>query len=114
MQIVIDIPKEFEKHFNSDRFEDSLSRVRFDIYKSFIGGRDIVSGRYEIETLDMITEAFLNSNPLSKGHGDLIDRQELLKSTLCKTFGLRSVDIENAPTIIEAEREDEKCHWMKR
>lgn len=44
---------------------------------------------------------------LPKGHGDLIDRQELLKSTLCKTFGLRSVDIENAPTIIEADRSDE-------
>jgi hypothetical protein len=41
-----------------------------------------------------------NGTPLPKGHGDLIDRQELLKSTLCKTFGLRSVDIENAPTII--------------
>lgn len=45
--------------------------------------------------------------PLPKGHGDLIDRQELLKSTLCKTFGLRSVDIENAPTIIEADRSEE-------
>ena len=42
---------------------------------------------------------------LPKGHGDLIDRQELLKSTLCKTFGLRSVDIENAPTIVEADKE---------
>ena len=52
--------------------------------------------------------AVLNGTPLPKGHGDLIDRQELLKITLCKTFGLRSVDIENAPTIIEADRGDEE------
>ncbi len=51
--------------------------------------------------------AIKNGKPLPKGHGDLIDRQELLKSTLCKTFGLRSVDIENAPTIIEADRSEE-------
>lgn len=37
MQIVIDIPKEFENHFNSDKFEDSLQRVRFDIHKAFVG-----------------------------------------------------------------------------
>ena len=45
---------------------------------------------------------------LPKGHGRLIDADELTESTLCKTFGLRSVDIENAPTIIEADRSDEE------
>ena len=48
-----------------------------------------------------VLAVIMNGTILPKGHGDLIDRQELLKSTLCKTFGLRSVDIENAPTIIE-------------
>ena len=49
-----------------------------------------------------------NGKPLPKGHGRLIDADELTESTLCKTFGLRSVDIENAPTIIEADRGDEE------
>lgn len=51
----------------------------------------------------IVEKAVLNGTPLPKGHGDLIDRKDLLENTLCKTFGLRSVDIENAQTIIEAE-----------
>lgn len=50
--------------------------------------------------------AIENGKPLPKGHGRLGDLDELAKSTLCKTFGLRSVDIENAPTIIPAEESD--------
>lgn len=61
-------------------------------------------GHIPFNVLDAIRKGII----LPKGHGDLIDRQELLKSTLCKTFGLRSVDIENAPTIIEADRGDEE------
>lgn len=53
-------------------------------------------------------EAVRKGIPLPKNHGDLIDRQELLKNTLCKTFGLRTVDVENAPTIIEADTESEE------
>lgn len=75
MQIIINIPKEFENHFNSDRFEDSLQRVRFDIHKAIIAKKDILSGNYEIEILDMLTETFLKGKPLPKGHGDLIYRK---------------------------------------
>lgn len=73
MEIVIKIPKEFEEHFNSDRFEDSLQRVRVDIHKSIIGNKFVLSGNREIETLDMLTEAFLNGIPLPEHHGRLID-----------------------------------------
>ena len=59
MQIVIDIPKEFENHFNDDNFKDSFERIKADI--NYTG---LLSGNYEIETLDMLTEAFLNSTPL--------------------------------------------------
>jgi len=52
-----------------------------------------------------IKDAIINGVPLPKGHGNLIDADELTESTLCKTFGLRSVDIENAPTIVEADKE---------
>ena len=82
MEIVIKIPKEFENHFNSDKFEDSLQRVRFDIHKAIIAKKDILSGNYEIETLDMLTEAFLKGTPLPKGHGDLKDA-DVMKNKLC-------------------------------
>ena len=53
-------------------------------------------------------EMIANGVSLPEGHGRLIDADELTKRTLCKTFGLRSVDIENATTIIEADRGDEE------
>lgn len=124
MEIVIKIPKEFENHFNSDNFEDSLQRVRFDIHKAIIAKKDILSGNYEIETLDMLTEAFLNGTPLPKGHGRLIDASKLKVELECgiragnceegyeKYLHINSMDdcvdaVEYAPTIIEADKENE-------
>jgi tetratricopeptide (TPR) repeat protein len=66
---------------------------------------DALYGKWRNDVTSRTLRAVASSTPLPKGHGDLIDRQELLKSTLCKTFGLRSVDIENAPTIVEADKE---------
>lgn len=65
--------------------------------------QSLKDGHIPFNVLDVI----MNGTPLPKGHGDLIDRQELLKSTLCKTFVLRSVDIKNAPAVIEADKESE-------
>ena len=137
MQITINIPKEFENHFNSDKFEDSLQRVRFDIHKAIIAKKDILSGNYEIETLDMLTEAFLKGTPLSKGHGNLIDENELLETT--KSYkselgrlkvdpfvksGIETVErfIKEMSPIIEADKESEEWYgksnqtwkWSKR
>ena len=55
MKVMIDIPKEFEQHFNLDRFKNSLSRIRCDTRYCFGDG---VSGEYEIELLDMLVVAF--------------------------------------------------------
>ena len=38
-------------------------------------------------------------------HGDLIDRDELLKDDIGKNLGFREIDIRNAPTILEATKE---------
>lgn len=127
MQIVINIPKEFEEHFNSDKFEDSLQRVRFDIHKAFVGNKDILSGNYEIETLDMLTEAFLNGTPLPKGYGDLVDKSKIIKAIPaeednCTGMGMTydemcayndGIDamydlVQGAKPIIEADKESEK------
>ena len=81
MQIVIDIREEDYKTIKSN-YENGFT------YKPF----GIIA----------------NGTPLPKGHGDLIDRKKLIESPLCKTFGLRRIDIENAPTIIEADTESEE------
>ena len=49
-----------------------------------------------------------NGTPLPEGHGRLIDADKLTENILCRTFGLRSVDIEKAQTIIEADKENKK------
>lgn len=51
MRVTIDIPKEFEKHFNNDRFEDSLKRLKAD-------AGECMAGLYEIELCEMLIEAF--------------------------------------------------------
>ncbi len=53
MTISIEIPKEFEEHFNNDRFNDSLKRIRTDIqYRG-----NPLSGLYERELIEMLRDA---------------------------------------------------------
>lgn len=58
------------------------------------------------DILNIIT----SGTPLPKGHGRLIDADKLTENILCQTFGLRSVDIENAQTIIEADKESKDAN----
>ena len=114
MKIVIDIPEEFGNHFEGDRFEDSLQRVRFDIHKFLIRNKDMLSGNYEVETLDMLTDAFSKATPLPKGHGKLVDIEDV-KDNIRKWRGYLDEDMmarinftmdNNIPTIIEADKEN--------
>ena len=51
MKITIEIPREFEGDWNDNRFEDCLLRLKADIQHN-------MAGNYEIETTDMLIEAF--------------------------------------------------------
>ena len=53
MRIEIEIPKEFEGHFEQDRFEDSLHRLCADAH--------LIAGNYEKETAIMLIKAFKES-----------------------------------------------------
>lgn len=53
MKIEIEIPREFEKHFMQDRFEDSLIRLSEDA--------GFMAGEYEKETINMLIQAFKES-----------------------------------------------------
>ena len=57
MKLVIDIPKDFERHFNGDKFKDSLLRLKADTNYG-LEHELTISGIYEIELLDMLVIAF--------------------------------------------------------
>ena len=61
MRIEIEIPKEFEKHFNEDKFKDSFERIMSDIKHSLDNRDCLCAGRYEHETIEMLEKAFENS-----------------------------------------------------
>ena len=50
MKITLTIPKEFEDHFNADRFKDSLNRLSADA--------NLLAGLYEKELAQMLIKAF--------------------------------------------------------
>ena len=110
MQIVIDIPKEFEEHFSQDRFEDSLARVSSDI-ESF--GFNL-AGRYEQETITMLRKAIKEATVLPEPHGDLIDANKYLKDIQSHYFVNKTVlrcteiALQNADVVIPAKRGEDR------
>ena len=82
MQIVIDIP------------ERTYEQLKFLREQGFDG----------FETI--IDKAVANGTPLPKGHGRLIDADAMQKYQI-DTFGQRLLVIDTAPTIIEADKEEE-------
>lgn len=124
MQIVIDIPEEEFGIDINDKFQDFFRRLRVEIKEHLISGTGLVCGAYELETIEMFLNAFANSITLSKGHGDLIDRNELKKiydeqitylytlnrkdnpsreTKICATNWCSNT-IDELPTIIEADK----------
>lgn len=110
-EIVLKIPEEFEQDFNADRFRECFMRVLIDCEAWNYTG---VSGNNEHETLNMLLDAFSKAEMLPKGHGNLIDSEELLKKKVKfedfdgDTFNIiHEETIINAPTIIEADKEKE-------
>lgn len=111
-EIVLKIPEEFEQDFNTDRFKECFERVLFDCRAWDYAG---ISGNYEHETLEMLLDAFSEAVVLPKRHGDLIDRNDLLKKKYYiekEHFGyekkiIDAIDVAMAETIIEADKEEE-------
>lgn len=61
MKLLIEIPKEFEEHFNNDKFKDSFERIRVDIKFELEDEAKphymMLSGRYEMEFAEMLRDA---------------------------------------------------------
>ena len=88
MRIEIEIPKEFEKHFNQDKFKDSLERIMADIEHSLENGDCLCAGRYEYETIEMLEKAFENSKILPQN-----------RTSIC-VFGGDDVRIERTRYVV--------------
>ena len=88
MRIEIEIPKEFEEHFNQDKFKDIFERIMADIKHSLKSRDCSCAGRYEYETIEMFEKAFENSKPAY----DVDKVAEELESKIC-TIDEDDVDI---------------------
>ena len=84
MQIVIDIPEE--------KYQDIVNMA-----EEILDESTFCSPRY-------LYKAVLNSIPLPKGHGRLIDADAVLEEPIGNTYK----DIDIAETIIEADTESEE------
>ena len=57
MKITIEIPEDFENEYNKDKFSKTFGRVLIDLSQSDM----ILTGYYEIETLEMLRRGFEKS-----------------------------------------------------
>ena len=95
MKIVIEIPEEIRLLLINNQ-ESSLNLDQKSIMES------------------CIKSAIINGIPLPKGHGRLIDAEKLEPRDISPEpwyspmWGFELVDIEDAPTIIEADKEGEE------
>ena len=89
MKIEIEIPKEFEEHFNQDKFKDSFERIIADLKNS------LCTGRYEYETIEMLEKAFENS----KSAYDV--NNTISKIRRSSGNGYRDIDGDYVPPMIE-------------
>ena len=95
MRIEIEIPKEFEKHFNQDKFKDRLERIMADIEHSLENRNCLCAGRYEYETIEMLEKAFENS----KSAYDV--NNTISKIRRSSGNGYRDIDGDYVPPMIE-------------
>jgi ribosomal protein S13 len=68
MRIEIEIPKEFEGDFNTDKFEEILTRLGIDAHE--------MAGNYEKETVEMLIEAFKKAKIKSQLTSDIEEEIE--------------------------------------
>lgn len=82
-------------------------KIVIDIPEGFLEDLKALSN---YENLTLYEKAILEGKPLPKGHGDLIDRKALM-SRPYETGGFVEWydEIKYAPTIIEADKEGDKC-----
>ena len=104
MKLVIEIPEEFEVHFDTDKFENSLERLREDAH--------LLAGNYEKELADMLIKAFKNSKIFTKSATDVdeiineINKEQISKGRKLALHEIRPI-IENLISNLGVDTENE-------
>ena len=89
-------------------------KLIIDIPKDIIESAKSSPNYYPAYHFEQIWRAIVNGIPLPKGHGRLIDVDKLEPRDISPEawyspmWGFELVDIEDAPTIIEADKEDKE------
>lgn len=67
MKLTIEIPQEFESHFGRDHFDESFKRIYCDLdFDVTHRSGCTLSGRYELETVKMLIDAFNNAEIIER------------------------------------------------
>ena len=72
-KITITIPDEFENHFDTDKFKESLERLKADA--------NTLAGNYEKELMDMLVKAFDES--VESREDNLLSLYKRCRNELC-------------------------------
>ena len=107
MRIEIDIPKEFEEHFNQDKFKDSFERIMADIKHSLENGDCLCAGNYEYETIKMLEKAFEDSKS-AYDIDKVVEELKIIKEDALAEYNIGEYNLDNniGNSIAENYRKD--------
>lgn len=110
IDIKLRIPEQFISQYESDKFEDSLQRILADIRDS---EELVLSGRYEMETIEMLLESLKES--IITGRGGVINISRRLATG--KERKMNIVDFLNGytdegVTIADVIEQPKTGHWI--
>ena len=94
MKIELEIPKEFEEHFNQDKFKDSFERIMADVWHSLEIGNCLCAGNYEYETIKMLEEALENSK-LAYSVDKVVEEIKTLKEEALGEYNMGEYNLDN-------------------
>ena len=101
MRIEIDIPKEFEEHFNQDKFKDSFERIMADLKNC------LCAGNYEYETIKMLEKAFEDSKS-AYDIDKVVEKLKIIKEDALAEYNMGEYNLDNniGNSIAENYRKD--------
>ena len=107
MKIEIEIPKEFEEHFNKDKFKDSFERIMVDIWNLLENKNCLCAGNYEYETIKMLEKALENSKS-AYDVDKVVEEIKTLKEEALGEYNMGEYNLDNniGNSILENYRKD--------
>lgn len=77
VKLTIELPEEFEEHFQTDKFKDSLHRVEADLRQWFYDPCQL-SGNYEIELIEQLGRSFSKAELIDERPARLVRAYKVL------------------------------------